>query len=91
MKKINYLFFSLLFIFIRSGQSENLFNGFLLSPHYTDTEDKGIIENLEIDEASGIIVSEEHPDSLWVINDSNDLNRIFLIDKTVKLNSNNFS
>lgn len=82
MKKINYLFFLLLFIFIRSGRSENFINGFLQSVHFRDTEDQGILENLEIDEASGIIASEEHPDSLWVINDSNDLNRIFLIDKT---------
>lgn len=48
---------------------------------FKETEDKGILENLEINEASGLVASEEHPDSLWVINDSNDLNRIFLIDQ----------
>lgn len=82
MKKIKYLSYLLIFIFIKSGRSESFIDGNLHSIHFKETEDKGILENLEIDEASGIVASEEHPDSLWVINDSNDLNRIFLIDKT---------
>lgn len=81
MRKIYYLYLFLLCLSIRSGQSDSLINGFLKSVSFKDTEDKGILENLEINEASGLVASEEHPDSLWVINDSNDLNRIFLIDK----------
>ena len=81
MRKIYYLYLFLLCLFVRSGQSDSLINGFLKSVSFKDTEDKGILENLEINEASGLVASEEHPDSLWVINDSNDLNRIFLIDK----------
>jgi hypothetical protein len=44
----------------------------------------GEIDNLDIDEASGLIASNNLEGYFWTHNDSGDLNRIFLIDKTAK-------
>jgi hypothetical protein len=81
MRKIYYLYLIIFSFFIRSGQSDNFNERNTAILGFRETNDKGIIENLEIDEASGLVASELHKDSLWVINDSNDLNRIFLIDQ----------
>lgn len=39
----------------------------------------GTVENKQIDEASGIAVSRQHPQHVWTHNDSGDHNRIFLV------------
>lgn len=47
---------------------------------YEDGVDRGIIENPELDEASGIVASKKNEGFLWSHNDSGDSNRLFLID-----------
>ncbi len=37
--------------------------------------------NIEIDEASGMVASHRNPSHYWVINDSKDLNRMFLVNQ----------
>ena len=46
------------------------------------TEDLGILENIEIDEASGMVASYRNMGHYWVINDSKDLNRMFLVNES---------
>lgn len=47
---------------------------------YQDFEDRGTLENPELDEASGIVYSNTNPGYLWSFNDSNNPNKIFLFD-----------
>jgi hypothetical protein len=47
---------------------------------FTDYEDRGSIENLQLKEASGLVASRKNTGYLWAHNDSGDENRIFLID-----------
>lgn len=47
---------------------------------YEDGVDRGIIENPELDEASGMVSSKKNEGFLWAHNDSGDGNRLFLID-----------
>jgi hypothetical protein len=42
---------------------------------------RGVLENTDIDEASGIAVSRSNPYMLWVHNDSGDHNRLFVVGK----------
>ncbi|MDX2303201.1 MAG: hypothetical protein NW226_10395 [Microscillaceae bacterium] len=44
----------------------------------------GLVENDEIDEASGLAASRNHPGALWTHNDSGAKSRIFLIDESGK-------
>ncbi|MEK6546675.1 MAG: hypothetical protein AABZ56_00010 [Bacteroidota bacterium] len=46
---------------------------------FSSTKDLGILANIEIDEASGMVASHRNPGHYWVINDSKDLNRMFLV------------
>lgn len=46
---------------------------------FSEVEDKGIVENPELDEASGLIYSNANPGFLWSFNDSSNPNRIYLI------------
>jgi len=48
--------------------------------NYAEYEDRGVIENPQLDEASGLVASRKNNGSLWAHNDSGDENRIFLID-----------
>lgn len=48
--------------------------------NYAEYEDRGLIENLSLKEASGLVSSRKNNGSLWAHNDSGDENRIFLID-----------
>ena len=41
----------------------------------------GSLDDSDIDEASGIVISRQNPDMLWTHNDSGDYNRIFLVQK----------
>lgn len=54
------------------------------SDNFENAADLGIIDNQEIDEASGLIASQQNKGYLWTHNDSGDENRIFLIDKNGK-------
>jgi hypothetical protein len=47
---------------------------------YAEYEDRGLIENPQLDEASGLVASRKNAGYLWAHNDSGDENRIFLID-----------
>ncbi|MFC0185608.1 hypothetical protein ACFFJX_25480 [Pseudarcicella hirudinis] len=47
---------------------------------FGEAEDRGIIENTALDEASGLVAGRVNPNMLWSHNDSGDYNRI-LIDK----------
>lgn len=56
--------------------------------------DRGILENNNISEASGIIASRSNPGNLWIINDSREYgpneNRVYLIDAQGKGKTNLF-
>ncbi|MBK8945223.1 MAG: T9SS type A sorting domain-containing protein [Ignavibacteriae bacterium] len=53
-------------------------------PTFSERENLGLIENDEIDEASGIAASYKNPGVIWTHNDSGDKNRIFALDTTGK-------
>ena len=48
--------------------------------NYAEFEDRGLIENSSLKEASGLVASRKNVGYLWAHNDSGDENRIFLID-----------
>lgn len=48
-------------------------------PGFLPAEDRGVLENDDIDEASGLAVSRSNPDRIWLHNDSGDPNRLFVI------------
>jgi hypothetical protein len=54
------------------------------SDSFNDAQDLGVIENKEIDEASGIVASYKNKGLLWTHNDSGDKNRIFSMDANGK-------
>ncbi|HET6244909.1 MAG: hypothetical protein H0V01_03125 [Bacteroidetes bacterium] len=49
-------------------------------PRFEKAKEMGALENPEINEASGMVVSRSNPDLIWVHNDSGDKSRLFLID-----------
>lgn len=51
---------------------------------FDSVEDRGLIENSELDEASGLVYSNANPGYLWSFNDSNNPNKIFLFDSNGK-------
>lgn len=51
---------------------------------YNDYLDKGIIENEQLDEGSGLIASRKNPGYFWAHNDSGDSNRLFFFDSNGK-------
>ena len=69
-----YIFFIFLFFvfFVILAQSD--------IPTFSDRITLGLIEDDDIDEASGIAASSKNPGVIWVHNDSGDKNRIFAID-----------
>lgn len=56
------------------GPSENTSFGSAVS--------RGVLDNADIYEASGLAVSRHQPNFIWTHNDSGDPNRIFLLDAT---------
>jgi hypothetical protein len=52
-----------------------------ISDNFSTPIDIGLLENTEINEASGLIASVQNDGLLWTHNDSGDSNRIFLIDR----------
>jgi hypothetical protein len=66
-------------ILIWASQSFYVKDSHLTSTHFAPTQDLGVVSNMELDEASGMVASWRNPGSYWVINDSEDINRIFLV------------
>jgi hypothetical protein len=67
-------------ILIWASQSFYVKESFIKDTKFAPTQDLGVLSNVEIDEASGMVASWRNPGSYWVINDSEDINRIFLVD-----------
>jgi hypothetical protein len=63
-------------------QSFYITDGEFTRTNFQGTKDLGILANIEIDEASGMVASQRNPAHYWVINDSKDLNRMFLVSQT---------
>jgi hypothetical protein len=72
----------LLGLFIWASQSFYIEESNLDDTLFGAPQDLGIVSNLEINEASGMVASWRNPGFYWVINDSEDINRIFLVDQT---------
>ncbi|NJO01604.1 MAG: hypothetical protein HC880_07870 [Bacteroidia bacterium] len=53
----------------------------VITPRFTDRQDRGDVENTELTEASGLAVSHSNPDLIWAHNDSGDEARLFLLGK----------
>jgi hypothetical protein len=96
MKKLTLLNFSLLIGLSVSCQDkketpepfEVMFPEGISTQFYTDRTDKGTLTNTDIDEASGLIVSQNIGNALWTHNDSGDQARIFLLqDNGTSLNT----
>jgi len=51
---------------------------------YNEYIDKGIIENDQLDEGSGLVASRKNPGYFWALNDSGDSNRLFYFDSNGK-------
>ena len=51
-----------------------------IESNYAEYEDRGLIENPSLKEASGLVAGRKNTGYLWAHNDSGDENRIFLID-----------
>jgi hypothetical protein len=64
---------------IWASQSFYLQESNLTNTKFAPTQDLGVVANLELNEASGMVASWRNPGSYWVINDSEDINRIFLV------------
>jgi hypothetical protein len=60
-------------------QSFYISDGENAQTNFQGTRDLGVLANIEIDEASGMVASQRNPEHYWVINDSKDLNRMFLV------------
>jgi hypothetical protein len=60
-------------------QSFYISDGENAQTNFQGTRDLGVLDNIEIDEASGMVASQRNPEHYWVINDSKDLNRMFLV------------
>lgn len=61
------------------SQSFYVKDSHLTTTYFAPTQDLGEVSNMELDEASGMVASWRNPGSYWVINDSEDINRIFLV------------
>lgn len=61
------------------SQSFYVKDSHLNTTYFAPTQDLGEVSNMELDEASGMVASWRNPGSYWVINDSEDINRIFLV------------
>ncbi|MFZ1290955.1 MAG: T9SS type A sorting domain-containing protein [Melioribacteraceae bacterium] len=67
------IFYICLFSFVQIFSQNN-------PPTFGERENFGLVENDEIDEASGIAASYKNPGVIWTHNDSGDKNRIFALD-----------
>ena len=69
-------------VLIWASQSFYVADGVYDSIDFQSAKDLGILENIEIDEASGMVASQRNPKHYWVINDSENLNRMFLVSES---------
>lgn len=81
MKLRNQLKLVLVGILIWASQSFYVKESNLTNTKFAPTQDLGVVANLELNEASGMVASWRNPGFYWVINDSEDINRIFLVDQ----------
>ena len=81
MKLINWIRLVVLALIVWACQSLYIIDAQMAKTNFSATVDEGVLENIEIDEASGMVASRLNPELFWVVNDSQDLNRIFLIDR----------
>lgn len=84
LKKRNIFSLLLLLLFIWGCRSLFIFDHQTDGTKFSNPQDIGLIENLEITEASGLVASNYNPDLFWTQNDSGDLPRIFLISSSGK-------
>lgn len=82
-RNIKFLSLGITIIFFIACQ-EKIVTPSYLSDDFENVQDLGIIENVQINEASGIVAGIKNKDSFWVHNDGGDKNRIFLVDKNRK-------
>lgn len=79
----NKVFFLLSFCFLLAScePTQTLNPGTnVVESNFAEYEDRGIMDNPQLDEASGLVASRKNIGYLWTHNDSGDENRIFLID-----------
>lgn len=70
----------LLFVLMLWGcRSIFIYDKLVEGTKFSNPKDMGILDNLEINEASGLVASHYNQDLFWTHNDSGDLPRIFLI------------
>ncbi len=79
--KINILFIAL---FLWGCRSIFIYDKLVEGTKFASPKDVGILDNVEISEASGLIASNYNKDLFWTHNDSGDLPRVFLISSTGK-------
>ncbi|RXK46803.1 hypothetical protein [Aquirufa rosea] len=81
MKLAHWFRLGILALIVWACQSLYIIDAQMAKTNFSATVDEGVLENIEIDEASGMVASRLNPELFWVVNDSQDLNRIFLIDR----------
>jgi len=65
-----------------AGEAEN--TEIPLSQAFEQSVSTGVLENDQIDEASGLVASRNNPDAFWTHNDSGGESKLFLLDRTGK-------
>lgn len=80
MKYFLRIFFTLyiLFAFVQKSKTPVMPNSLADSP-FSNGQKAGLMDNLEINEASGLVMSRNNPNGIWTHNDSGDEPRVFLI------------
>ena len=84
LKKQNVFSLLFLLLFLWGCRSLFIFDHQTDGTKFSNPKDIGVIENVEITEASGLVASHYNPDLFWTLNDSGDLPRIFLISSNGK-------
>lgn len=79
MRTSNKISFLLFVLFLWGCRSIFIYDKKVEDTKFSNPKDMGILDNLEIKEASGLVASHYNKDLFWTHNDSGDLPRIFLI------------
>lgn len=79
MKFYNKLSILLVALFLWGCRSIFIYDKIVEGTKFSAPRDMGILDNIEIKEASGLVASNNNKDLYWTHNDSGDLPRIFLI------------
>ena len=82
IKNKGILLFVLLFLW--GCRSIFIYDHLVEGTKFSNPKDQGILNNVEIKEASGLVASHYNPHLFWTHNDSGDLPRIFLINNSGK-------